>query len=488
MAKRNQPRSQRAPAGRTADSFQNFATRTGLGTPNVNSDSRYGFSPKSRDRVQMEFVYRSSWIAGRAVDTVAEDMTREGATVLGDIEPDAQQELELAATKLKLWDAICDTVKWSRLYGGCIAVLLLDGQDMSTPLRLDTITKGQFKGLLVLDRWMVQPTLQLPIKELGPDMGKPTFYDVIADSQGLSSMRIHHTRCIRLDGVDLPYWQRIAENGWGQSVLERLWDRLVPFDSATQGAAQLVYKAHLRTYKVKGLREVIAVGGKSLEGLVKQIEMVRLYQSNEGMTLMDSEDEFEAHNYTFSGLPEIILQFGQQISGALDIPLVRLFGQAPAGLSGNHEGEIRNYYDSLKEQQEKKLRSGVRKLYDVLYRSTFGTEPPDGFDIEFKPLWQMSDEQKANVSTQVTAAVTAAYDSGLIDRPTALKELRQSSLATGVFTNITDEHITEAEKDPMPLAGETSNDPAQNDPDAGGQAPAGGGQGKEPANAEGPPR
>ncbi|MDI5448925.1 hypothetical protein MJL27_26670, partial [Salmonella enterica subsp. enterica serovar Anatum] len=42
-----------------------------------------------------------------------------------------------------------------------------------------------------------------------------------------------------------------TENEWGMSVVERIWDRLTAFDSATVGAAQLVYKAHLRTYKVE---------------------------------------------------------------------------------------------------------------------------------------------------------------------------------------------------------------------------------------------
>jgi len=482
MAKRNQPRAQRRSLGTaqmTGDSFQNLATRTGLGAPNINAASRYGFSPVSRDRTQMEYAYRSSWIAGQAVDTVAEDMTREGVEIKGDIEPDEMEELERKASALGLWDEICDTVKWARLYGGCVAVMLIDGQDMKTPLRLDTITKDQFKGLLVLDRWVVQPTLQDVITDLGPELGRPRFYDVTADAAGLQAMRIHHSRVIRMDGVDLPYWQRIAENGWGQSVLERLWDRLIPFDSATEGAAQLVYKAHLRTYKVKGLREIIATGGRSFEALVKQIELIRKYQSNEGLTLMDGEDEFEAHAYTFSGLPDVLLQFAQQICGALGIPYVRLFGQAAAGLSGNHDGEIRNYYDSVKEQQEKKLRTGVRRLYDVLYRSEFGKAPPDNFDVEFRPLWQMSDEQKAAVAVQTTSAVTAAYDSGVTDRATALKELRQAGQKTGVFTNITDEQIKEAEDEPPPpLPGELGVIP--------GEDPAGGGPGEEQADPADP--
>ncbi len=469
MSRRAKP-SEPAPVG---DSFQNLIARVGLNAGNLNAGGKYDFSPVSRDRVMMENCYRSSWIAGQAVDTVAQDMTREGVEMRGDIDPQQIEVIERATSRLRLWDSLCDTVKWSRLYGGCVAVLMIDGQKVETPLRRDTIGRGQFKGLLVLDRWVVQPSLTDLVTDFGPEIGKPRFYQVIADAQGLMNMKIHHSRVIRLDGTELPYWQRIAENGWGQSVLERLWDRLIPYDSITQGASQLVFKAHLRTYKVKGLREILAMGGKAEQGLLKQIEAIRVFQSNEGLTLMDGEDEFDATSYTFSGLSDLMLQFAQQISGATGIPLVRLLGQSPAGMSATGESDIRLYYDNISQMQERQLRSGINVLYDILYRSEIGTPPPENFDFDFKSLWQLDDVQKAAVATSVTTAVAAASDAGIIDRATALKELRQSGHVTGVWTQITDEDITEAEAEPPPSMSELDNDA-----DAGQKAGEGSGSGE----------
>ena len=438
----------------TLDSFQNLATRTGIGTANVASAGTYQFSPTSRNRVQLENAYRSSWIVGQVVDAYAEDMTREGLDLLGDGAPDWQEEMHRVADRLQIWPAITDTIKWSRLYGGCIAVLMIDGQKPDQPLRLESIRKDQFRGMLVLDRWMVQPLYSELVTEPGPEFGKPKYYDTVKDNWSMPNMRIHHSRCIRIDGLDLPYWQRISENGWGMSVVERLFDRLLAFDSTTQGAAQLVYKAHLRTYKVKGLREIIAVGGKAFEGLVKQIDMIRQYQSNEGMTLMDAEDEFEAHQYTFSGLDNVLLQFGQQIAGATGIPLVRLFGQSPAGLNSTGESDLRTYYDNVKQQQERRLRYGIAKVLGVLFRSVTGQEPPENFYFKFRPLWQVSDKEKSEIANTVSQAVATASNAGIIDRATALKELRNSAQVTGVFQSVTDEDIKEAEEEPPPVMGE----------------------------------
>ncbi|SXY43388.1 phage-associated protein, family [Klebsiella pneumoniae] len=99
--------------------------------------------------------------------------------------------------------------------------------------------------------------------------------------------------------MKLPYQQKITENEWGMSIVERIFDRLTSYDSTSVGAAQLAYKAHLRTAKIKKLREIIATGGKAFEALIKNMEMVRQYQTNEGMSLFDSEDEFETHSYSF---------------------------------------------------------------------------------------------------------------------------------------------------------------------------------------------
>ena len=82
-----------------------------------------------------------------------------------------------------------------------------------------------------------------------------------------------------MDGVKLPYQQKITENEWGMSIVERIFDRLTSYDSTSVGAAQLAYKAHLRTAKIKKLREIIATGGKAFEALIKNMEMVRQYQT-----------------------------------------------------------------------------------------------------------------------------------------------------------------------------------------------------------------
>jgi uncharacterized protein len=435
---------------KTVDSFVNFSMNLGIGSDNPMTDSTYGFNPITRNRTLLEWIHRGSWLGGVAIDVVADDMTRAGVELLGTLKPDQIEAINEDATALGIWNSTNEGLKWARLYGGGILVHLVDGQDMESPLRMNTIRKGQYRGVLALDRWMVEPSLNDLVTDFGPDMGLPKYYSVVATAPGLARMRIHHSRCFRLEGIKLPYWQRLMENLWGLSVMERFYDRMVAYDSASTGAAQLVYKAYLRTFKIENMRELVAAGGDAEMGLIKYVEMARRFQGIEGMTIIDSKDDFQADAHSaFGGLSDALAQFGQQLSGALQIPLVRLFGQSPLGFSTG-ETDLRNYYDTIKQQQEKQLRVGMTKIYRMLAASA-GIQVPEGFKLDFRSLWQLTETEKGEIANRDADTISKAEESGLIDKPTALKELRQSSQVTGRFTNITEEMIAEAELEPPPL-------------------------------------
>lgn len=438
-----------------SDSFQNFQQMLGIGADNALTTSSYGFNPITRNRILCEWIHRGSWIGGIAIDVKAEDMTREGAEMKGEVTPEQAEKIEEALTTLHVWKSLKETIQWARLYGGAIAVMLIDGQNYATELRLDTIDKGGFKGLLVLDRWQVDPSLGDLVTEEGPDLGTPKFYTVNSGAPALRNKKIHHSRCIKQVGIDLPYQQRLMENLWGISVLERLYDRMVAFDSASTGAAQLIFKAWIRTYSIEDLRDIIGAGGKPYAALIQQVNLMRRMQSIEGMTLLDAKDKMEAMSPSaYSGLAEMILQFGQQISGALQIPLVRLFGQSPAGLNSSGDSDLRTYYDGIKKDQKAQLLVPVTKII----RATAMSEAirlPEGFKVEFRPLWQLTDTEKAEIAQKDGETIARAEEAGLLSQSRAMKEMKQSSRITGRFSTITDEEINAAEES-LPPAGENA--------------------------------
>lgn len=105
--------------------------------------------------------------------------------------------------------------------------------------------------------------------------------------------------------------------------------------------------------------------------------------------------------------------------------------------------DLQNYYDMIAEKQESYLRPILNKVLPPFIISTLGSLPDD-FDFEFDPVAEPTDKERADLAKCGTDNVVAAYNAGLISQRTALKELKQQSERTGVWTNITDEDIERA--------------------------------------------
>ena len=206
----------------TSDGFDNFISKLGLNNNNALSASTYEFDLITRNRILLEAAYRGSWIVGRVIDSVAEDMTRAGVDVTtADADGDLPK-FNASFSRLQIWNSLRNLIKWGDLYGGAIGVLQIKGQDLSTPLRLETVTKGQFQGIIVFDRWQLNPVLT-PVIDSGPEMGLPKFYQIVNNPQSYDptaatatgQLTVHYSRCIRYTGIDLPFFQAITEMMWG---------------------------------------------------------------------------------------------------------------------------------------------------------------------------------------------------------------------------------------------------------------------------------
>lgn len=433
-----------------SDGFSNMVGKLGFGwVDNQLSQGYFDFNYLTQNRVQLEAAHRGNWLCQALIDRIAEDMTRAGITILGEIEPDKLTKLKTAIQRRGILNDISDGIRWGRLYGGAFQLMLVEGVDYSKPFNLEKIKKDSFKGLATYDRWRVIPDMNRLIQS-GRDVGLPEFYHIID-----LNIDVHHTWGFRYIGDKLPWYQSVREMLWGASVLENVIDRIVSFESVSLGAANLISRAHLRTIAVKDLRQILAMGGQAEENLIKQFTYIREMQNNEGITLLDSEDNFQTDSYQFSGLDDMMLQFVQQVAGAKRIPLPILFGQSPAGLNATGDSDIRIYYDMISAQQEQRIDDDL-KLISVFYASYFGEPAPEDMMIQYNPLWQVSMTEKAEIANKTAQTISQSLADGIIDRHIAMKELKQSSEFTGIFTNITDEDLDEAENEaPAPSFSET---------------------------------
>lgn len=439
----------------TLDEFVNPLARSGAGMPNLLEATEYPLTRFTQNWQVLNSLYRSHWVVQKIINTIPQDMMKNGYDFQSDINPDQIQKISKIIRQTRLHSKILNGLYWGRLYGGAAGIIMIDGEAdrMDEPLDLDRVMPGAFKGLLIMDRWSgIQPSADLITDITDPDFGMPEYYEVtLPEGQGV--IQLHNSRVCRFTGREMPYLEKLAENYWGTSEMEHVFSELKKRDNVSWNIALLTFMANIRVMKMDGMEQLMAYGGeKQQEALYNTLEGLNMMLNNNGIQILGKDDSYESHQYTFSGLGEVYDRFMMDVSGACGIPVTKLFGRSPAGMNSTGDADMDNYYDTIEQSQESQLRPVLDKLLPIVCMSALGAVPDD-LDYIFNPVRRPSNDEKQSLGSQQTAAVVQAYTAGLVSEKTALRELQGSSKLTGMWTNITDEQI-EAASDQPEAAGE----------------------------------
>lgn len=431
---------------RARDSFQNFAARTGYGTASLIEGTDYVLTRLTQNYNLMIALYRNSWLARRVVDVVPNDMMKNGWKFESDITPEEDKRLRKAERVTRIKASLLEGLKWGRLYGGAAGLLLIDGQeDLEDPLDLDSIMPGDFKGLLITDRWLgCYPQSIETVEDINdPDFGLPKYYHFRNGLQG-KTITVHHSRLVRFWGDDLPTWEKIAEMYWGASVIEAVFEEFKKRDNASANLSNLIFQANLQVIKKESLEQLLtALPDQAQKNFLQTMTAINQLQSSQSKLILGKDDDFQTFQASFGGLHEIYECFMMDVAGATQIPVTKLFGRSPAGLNATGESDMRNYYDLVEHNQENRLRPALEKILPVFCLSVLGYIPDD-LEYTFNPIETPNDKDIADINKSKTDSVVSVHQAGIISDQLALKELKQSGEGYGMWTNITDEDIEKA--------------------------------------------
>jgi phage-related protein (TIGR01555 family) len=442
------------------DYYTNPAARMGYGTPSLNEGTEYQMVRLSNNYWLMLTLYRNHWICRRVVDLPAQDMTRAWPKLNCDKEPDDIKEFDRTVARTFTPRRIRQAMKWARLYGGAGCLICLRGHEnkLDKPLKLDDINPDTYLGLIPFDRWSgIQPGINIQDDVSNPlEWGLPEMYRVTPQDVSGTSFDVHASRILRFTGPEVPTPEFQAQNYWGISELELIWEELRKRDNASFSILALLFRANILGYKNKELAGLLSgLGGTqtAAKNFAVRMQAINELISNQSMMVMgNEEDEMYSTQYTFAGIGDVYAQFQMDIAGAAHIPVTRLFGRTVTGLGQTNDADERYYEEHIAQCQDDELRPQLDKLFAVIAMSEWG-EVPEDLDYTFPSIRVLTEEQKADMADKGAAPIIAAYNSGLTWKKTAVKDLKQLSEVTEIFSNITDEEIDSAEEEPL-LPGE----------------------------------
>lgn len=382
-----------------------YSALTGLGMASKDKRQSTEFAPRVLTAIEARDLWRGSDIAARVVETIPREMFRQGFDVNVGEDKELSGAIGAAFEVLRAGDALRRAKEFERGYGGAaIWPVINDGsEDLSQPLNEDRIP--EITRLKVLEARELTPSTYYddPFHE---KFGEPETYQLVPLSPHVGSpvITIHESRLIIFEGLRVSRDISVGTlTGWGDSVLSRMADILRDFETAWGSAGVLVADFSQAVWKLKNLAEILA---SDFDGrFMRRMQALELSRAVTGAVLIDGDETFERQTTNITGLPDLLDRFATRLAAACDMPLTLLMGQSPGGLNATGESDIRFFYDRVKSAQDA-CRPQIERLVYLLLRSkagpTRGIEPED-WSIEFRPLWQPSDKERADARlTQAT--------------------------------------------------------------------------------------
>lgn len=387
----------------TTDSLRSLIT--GMGDPLIDKAASVVYGNQVLSDQQLINAYRNTWLAKKIVNIPALDALRKWRDWQADQAQITLIEAEERRLGLKKKMLECKTL--ARLWGGAV-IYIGDGGDATQEFDPESIGKGGLKYLTVMGRREIVAG-ELEIDPTLESYGLPKAYQVANSTDFLD---IHPSRLVIQIGEAHPDpWNALTNTGWGDSVLQSVWSAITNADATAANIASLVFEANVDVYKIEDLMEHMS-SAPYRSKLIDRFHLANIGKSVTRALITDKDEEYERKQISFATLPDVIQQFLIMVSGAADIPLTRLLGQSPSGLSSTGEHDMKNYHDRVQSIQTLEIGPALHRLDEALIRSALGNRP-DEIHYTWAPLEQMSEKEKAEIGKLKAETANILMGTGL---------------------------------------------------------------------------
>jgi len=395
----------------TSDGLVNVVT--GLGTAASKGYHNHFAFDEIGNFAQLDAAYQSNWLARQIVDIPADDMVREWRS----IKSQNAEEIRVEEDRLNLMQHVNDALSWARLYGGS-AILMLANQDLEQPLNPNNIKKGDLQRLIVFDRYELMPNSINTWNPLAENYLMPEFYTIYQGNQ-----RIHWTHFARFMGAKLPRRQRVITQGWGDSELRKCLSDLKSVVASKDGIAELMQEANIDVITREGLTEDLTTDqdGKIIDRYTLFSQMKSIVR----LALLDGDEKLDRLTLNLTGVAPVMEILMTWISGAADIPATRLFGTSAKGMNATGEGDLKNYYDSLRSKQNSQLDPAMNWLDQIMVRSAIGSMPAD-YNWDWNRLYQPNRKEESEAAKVEAETDVLLLDAGVIQRSQIQRRLQSA--------------------------------------------------------------
>lgn len=423
-----------------ADGYTNMLNK--YGTAQDNSTAYTWQGEAFADDMQLVSLYEGNGLFNKIIDRPAEEAVKHGL----DIDFGSDEIAEYVEDKfdnLEFEESFATAIKWARLYGGAIIVMLVnDGRTLEQPLDWNAVRS--IEELRVFERSVCEPDytslnnwhFQDSLKS-GVKFGEPEYYNVFSM---YGNFRVHASRCLVFRNGKVPEHTSNAHyRYWGIPEYVKIKKALRECITSHEYGVKMLERSVQAIYKMKNLANLL-VSEDGEDKVIQRLQVIDMARGILNSIAIDNDGEdYDFKNMSLAGTKDIMDSTCNMLSAVTNIPQTVLFGRSPAGENSTGQSDLENYYNMVENIQKQNMKKNVRTLVDLILiqgvKQGWIDEKPK-YKVKFAPLWSLNDVEQAQLQAtragieQTKAATAQVYiDTGVLDA----SEVRKSLAKEGDF-------------------------------------------------------
>jgi phage-related protein (TIGR01555 family) len=256
-------------------------------------------------------------------------------------------------------------------------------------------------------------------------MGEPSHWEV-RNFQGMTTTTfvVHESRLVFFGGAQTTARTKRERQWCDLSVLQDKTSILRDIDLVWQRVGRGVAESQVSVLKMKNLDQVM---GYSEELTTNRARIVDIDKAMGRTIVLDAElEDYEIISApNLAGMSEVLQQALQRMSSASRMPVTILLGQSPGGLNATGESDARAWYDQVESYQRDVLAGALAHIMSLIAAQEPELKFGDGdtIHVEFAPLWEATDKEKAEIDKLRIEATLALLAAGVISIEEARERL-----------------------------------------------------------------
>lgn len=353
--------------GLTADAVQSVLTGLGVQGADKTRSTRPA-DPVWLTLLEAENLPLIDAVIRAAIYAVPEDAIGQGWRVDSGTQRDVTAGVD---EDLLLVERLIELDSTARQYGGAIALVVTDAEDLSQPLPPgphEVYAVHVFTGREIVPlRWEVDLRSK--------DWSTPSHWSLTPLRQGVGTYggairNVHRSHLVYMPGLPRPRSQVMPILGLDLSVPQAYWERARDLGIAMGSAAIQAMEHGLKVLNIADGRTMLAGAAMDLQGpqsdFAAAMELFDKSSSTLKTAVTTGNNTLTRLEGTLAGYADVVRLQYEQLGAIERVPLTVMLGLTPTGLGSDDIAARRQYEGFITRHRRSRCNGAMRRIYDIV--------------------------------------------------------------------------------------------------------------------------